>query len=229
MPSKQLNSLDVEDYREQIQALEFDGKQIENLTQQTIEKIDEMLDDDLFNQTNLNIIQSLARESVVNVPTLIDNKVDHDDNDCSQESHVVIKSNERIEMLIEYVKHESFVFMENAEKIRVLIDLNMIHQNTISYDVQCLWKNELVQMQGNISSNQMKILLYYRNRSEIGTRLLKQPCISDYWEHLIEMDEDCFFHLRMILYNLRLFYLRLYDMLNCWIDSSSYLKDSSHI
>ncbi|CAF5225530.1 unnamed protein product, partial [Rotaria magnacalcarata] len=102
-PKKLNNSIDESD-RELIQALELDGKRIENLIKENVEKLDRMLDDDLFNQTNLNAIQSLARESVVNVPALIDNKLN--DDKSSLESHLVIKSNERLEILVERVKHE---------------------------------------------------------------------------------------------------------------------------
>ncbi|CAF4745227.1 unnamed protein product, partial [Rotaria sp. Silwood2] len=131
MRTKKLNIPNIEDYQELLQALEHDGKHIENLTKETIEKIDHMLDDDLFNQTNLNIIQTFARESVVNIPTLIDNKIN--DNNSSDKSHLVIKSNERLELLIEHVKHKTFLFTENAEKIRSLIDLNVMYKNNIDY------------------------------------------------------------------------------------------------
>ncbi|CAF3742528.1 unnamed protein product [Rotaria sp. Silwood1] len=215
MRSKKVNVPDIEEYQELLQALELDGKHIENLTKETIEKIDQMLDDDLFNQTNLNLIQTLARESVVNIPVLVDNKIN--DENFSNKSHLVIKSNERLEILIERVKYETFLFNENAEKIRSLIDLNVMYKNDIDYKTQYLWKNEIVQMQGQISSNQMDILTYYRNRSEIGINILKQPRISDYWEQLIEIDEDFFFKLRIILYNLRLFNLRLYNIVYRWM------------
>jgi hypothetical protein len=215
MSHKKSNIPGVEGYQELLQALELDGKRIEYLTMETIEKIDQMLDDDLFNRTNLYTIQSLARESVVNVPTLIDN--DH----LSNKSHLVIKSNERIEILVERVKHEGCLFIENAEKIRGLIDLNVMYKNEIDCDTQRHWKNELVQMQGQISSNHMDILSYYRNRSEIGLNILKQPRISDYWEQLIEIDEDFFFKLRMILFNLRLFNLRLFHIVYHWIHFSN--------
>ncbi|CAF1247711.1 unnamed protein product [Rotaria sordida] len=218
MRPKQLHIRNIEEYQELLQALEFDGKHIENLTKETIEKIDHMLDDDndLFNQTNLSVIQTLARESVVNVPTLVDNKINNDNNPIDK-SHLVIKSNEQLEILIERVKYEIFLFMENAEKIRTLIDLNVMYKNNIDYEIQYLWKNELVQMQGQISSNQMDILIYYKDRSEIGINILKQPRISDYWEQLIEIDEDFFFKLRIILYNLRLYNLQLYHIVYCWI------------
>ncbi|CAF0999828.1 unnamed protein product [Rotaria sp. Silwood1] len=219
MRSKKVNIPDIEEYQELLQALELDGKHIENLTKETIEKIDQMLDDDLFNQTNLNLIQTLARESVVNIPVLVDNKIN--DENFSNKSHLVIKSNERLEILIERVKYETFLFNENAEKIRSLIDLNVMYKNDIDYKTQYLWKNEIVQMQGQISSNQMDILTYYRNRSEIGINILKQPRISDYWEQLIEIDEDFFFKLRIILYNLRLFNLRLYNIVYRWMYSSN--------
>ncbi len=42
----------------------------------------------------------------------------------------------------------------------------------------------------------------------------------DYWTELIEIDEDCFFQLRMILFNLRVFHLRLYHIIYHWIHSS---------
>jgi hypothetical protein len=217
MRSKKFNIPGVEGYQELLQALEFDGKRIEYLTMETIEKIDQMLDNDLFNRTNLDIIQLLARESVVNVPNLIDNKINDDDENFSHKSHLVIKCNERLEMLVEYVKSEAFLFTENAEKIRGLIDLN---NKEIDWEIQSLWKNELIEMQGQISSNQMDILIYYRNRSNIGINILKQPQISDYWIELIEIDEDFFFKLRMILFNLRLFNLRLYQIVYHWIHFS---------
>ncbi|CAF3731026.1 unnamed protein product [Rotaria socialis] len=214
-PKKLNNSIDETD-RELIQALELDGKNIENLIKENVEKLDRMLDDDdLFNQTNLKAIQSLARESVVNVPTLIGNKLN--DDKSSLESHLVIKSNERLEILVERVRHEVFFFIENAEKIRVLIDLNVMHNNGIDYETQCLWKSQLIQMQGQISSNHMDILNYYQNRSDIGISILNQPRASDCWEQLIEIDEDFFFKLRIILHNLRLFNVRLYDIVYRWI------------
>ncbi|CAF4967207.1 unnamed protein product, partial [Rotaria magnacalcarata] len=80
----------------------------------------------------------------VNVPALIDNKLN--DDKSSLESHLVIKSNERLEILVERVKHEIFLFIENAEKIRVLIELNVMYSNGIDYETQCLWKNQLIQM-----------------------------------------------------------------------------------
>ncbi|CAF4399605.1 unnamed protein product, partial [Adineta steineri] len=85
---------------------------------------------------------------------------------------------------------------------------------------QLLWKNEIIEMQGQISSNHMDILNYYRNRSEIASNILKEPRISDYWEQLIEIDEDFFFKLRTILFNLRLFHLRLFRIVYNWIHPS---------
>jgi len=222
MRSKKLNIPGAEGYRELFQVLEIDGKHIEYLTMKTVEKIDQMLDDNLFNRTNLYIIQSLARESVVNVPDLIDNKIN--DEHFSHKSHLVIKCNERLEILVEHVKYQALLFTENAEKIRGLIDLNVIFNEGVDCEVQSLWKNELVEMQGQISSNQMDILIYYRNRSNIGINILKQPHISDYWAQLIEIDEDFFFKLRMILFNLRLFNLRLYQIVYHWIYSSEKIK-----
>jgi hypothetical protein len=222
MRSKKLNIPGAEGYRELFQALEIDGKHIEYLTMKTVEKIDQMLDDNLFNRTNLHIIQSLARESVVNVPDLIDNKIN--DKHFSHKSHLVIKCNERLEILVEHVKHQALLFTENAEKIRGLIDLNVMFNEGVDCEAQSLWKNELVEMQGQISSNQMDILIYYRNRSNIGINILKQPYISDYWAQLIEIDEDFFFKLRMILFNLRLFNLRLYQIVYHWIYSSEKIK-----
>ena len=209
MRSKKANIPGAEGYRELLQALETDGKCIEYVTIENIEKIHQMLDDDLFNRTNLDTIQSIARECVVNVPTI-------NDQNFSQKSHLVIKCNERLEMLVEQVKHHAFLFIENAEKLRGLIDLNVMYNYRIDSEIQSLWKNELIHMQGQISSNHMDILNYYRNRSEIGMNILKQPCNSDYWSELFEMDEDFFFKLRMILFNLRLFNLRLYQIVYRW-------------
>jgi len=218
MRSRKINIPGDEGYRELLQALEYDRKRIEYLTMETIEKIDQMLDDDLFNRTNLDIIQSLAHESVVNIPNLIENKIN--DENISHKSYLVIRCNERLEILVERVKYQAFLFTENAEKIRGLIDLNLMFNKRIDCDVQSVWKNELIQMQGQISSNQMDILNYYRNRSNIGINLLKQPRISDCWIQLIEIDEDFFFKLRMILFNLRLFNLRLHHIVYYWIHSS---------
>jgi hypothetical protein len=218
MRSRKINIPGDEGYRELLQALEYDRKRIEYLTMETIEKIDQMLDDDLFNRTNLDIIQSLAHESVVNIPNLIENKIN--DENISHKSYLVIRCNERLEILVERVKYQAFLFTENAEKIRGLIDLNLMFNKRIDCDVQSVWKNELIQMQGQISSNQMDILNYYRNRSNIGINILKQPRISDYWIQLIEIDEDFFFKLRMILFNLRLFNLRLHHIVYYWIHSS---------
>ncbi len=95
-----------------------------------------MLDDDLFNRTNLDIIQSLARESVVNVPDLIDNKIN--DEHFSNKSHLVIKCNERLEILVEHVKHQALLFTEIAEKIRGLIDLNVMSSEGIDCEAQSL-------------------------------------------------------------------------------------------
>jgi hypothetical protein len=218
MRSKKANIPGAEGYRELLQALEVDGKRIEYVTIEAIEKIDQMLDDDLFNRTNFDTIQSLARECVVNVPNLVDNKLN--DENISHKSRLVIKCNERLEMLVERVKHKAVLFTENAEKIRGLIDLNVMYNNGIDCELQSVWNNELIHMQGQISSNYMEILNYYRNRSEIGTNILKQPRVSDYWAQLIEIDEDFFFKLRMILFNLRLFNLRLYHIAYRWIHFS---------
>jgi hypothetical protein len=208
MRSKKLNIPGVEGYRELLQTLELDGKRIEDCTMKTIERIDRMLDDDeLFNRTNLEIIRSLARESIV------------DENITSNKSHLMIKCNERLEILVEHVKQEAFLFTEHAEKIHGLIDLN-----GINCEMQLVWKNELVQMQGQISSHQMDILNYYRNRSDIGINILKQIQISDYWTQLIEIDEDFFFKLRMILIHLRSFYQQLYQIVSHWIHFSSKIK-----
>lgn len=213
MRSKKINIPSVEGYRELLQTLEFDRKCIEDCTIKTIEKIDRMLDDDnLFNRTNLDIIRSLARESVV------------DENITQKKSYLMIKCNERLEMLVERVKQEAFLFTENAEKFRGLIDLNVMYKNEIDCELQSLWKYELVQMQGQISSHQMDILNYYRNRSDIGMNLLKQPQISDYWVQLIEIDEQFFFKLRMILIHLRSFNRQLYQIVSHWIHSSNKIK-----
>lgn len=205
MRSKKLTIPGDEGYRELLQALEFDGKHIEYLTMENVDKIHQMLDNNLFNQTNFDRIQLLSRESVVNIP---------------EKSHLVIKCNEQLEILIEHVKNQMFLFTENAEKIRGLIDLNVMFSEEIDSEIQSLWKNELVQMQGQISSNQMDIIIYYRNRSEIGINLLKQPDIIDYWTQFIDIDENFFFKLKTILCNLRLFNLRLHHIVYHWIHSS---------
>jgi hypothetical protein len=57
----------------------------------------------------------------------------------------VIKCNERLEILVERVKYEAYLFIENAEKIRGLIDLNVMYKNGIDCQIQSEWKNELVQ------------------------------------------------------------------------------------
>ncbi|CAF1463109.1 unnamed protein product [Adineta steineri] len=211
MSHKRIKIPGAEGYSELLNALEHDGKNIEYITIETIEKINQMLDNDLFNRTNLDSIQSFASKSVVNIPTLNDNNDTYD---------LVIKCNERLEILVEHVKHEEFLFIENAEKICGLIDLNVMYNNRINYETQLLWKNEIIEMQGQISSNHMDILNYYRNRSEIASNILKEPRISDYWEQLIEIDEDFFFKLRTILFNLRLFHLRLFRIVYNWIHPS---------
>ncbi|CAF1465835.1 unnamed protein product [Adineta steineri] len=211
MSHKRINIPGAEGYRELLNALEHDGKNIEYITIETIEKINQMLDNDLFSRTNLDSIQSIASKSVVNVPTLNDNTNTYD---------LVIKCNERLEILVEHVKHKEFLFIENAEKICGLIDLNVMYNNRINYETQLLWKNEIIEMQGQISSNHMDILNYYRNRSEIASNILEEPRISDYWEQLIEIDEDFFFKLRTILFNLRLFHLRLFRIVYNWIHPS---------
>ncbi|CAF1337774.1 unnamed protein product [Adineta steineri] len=211
MSHKRIKIPGAEGYSELLNALEHDGKNIEYITIETIEKINQMLDNDLFNRINLDSIQSIARKSVVNVPTLNDNTDTYD---------LVIKCNERLEILVKHVKHEEFLFIENAEKICGLIDLNLMYNNGINYETQLLWKNEIIEMQGQISSNHMDILNYYRNRSEIASNILKEPRISDYWEQLIEIDEDFFFKLRTILFNLRLFHLRLFRIVYNWIHPS---------
>ena len=125
-------------------------------------------------------------------------------------------------ILINYVKYEICSFMENAEKIRDLIDLSIRHNSNMNNnEIKYLWKTELVQMQEQTSSYHMYISMYYRNRSEIGTNILEQPQISDHWQQIIEIDEDCFFKLREILVNLRLFNLRLYRIVYQCIYSSN--------
>ncbi|CAF4257185.1 unnamed protein product [Adineta steineri] len=166
MSHKRINIPGAEGYRELLNALEHDGKNIEYITIETIEKINQMLDNDLFSRTNLDSIQSIASKSVVNVPTLNDNTNTYD---------LVIKCNERLEILVEHVKHKEFLFIENAEKICGLIDLNVMYNNRINYETQLLWKNEIIEMQGQISSNHMDILNYYRNRSEIASNILEEP------------------------------------------------------
>jgi hypothetical protein len=204
MRSRKINILGEEGYRELLQTLEYDGKRIEDYTMKTIEKIDRILNDDkLFNRINLEIIRTHARESIV------------DENITPNKSHLMIKCNERLEMLVECVKQEAFTFTEHAEKIRGLIDLN---------GIDCEWKNELVQMQGQVSSYQMDILSYYRNRSDIGINILKQSQMNDYWTQLIEIDEDFFFRLRMILIHLRSFNRQLYQIVSHWIHFTSKIR-----
>lgn len=199
---------DAQGYEEIIRALEFDGQHLEHLTADAVEKIDRMLDDDPFDRTHLERIRSLARESVVNVPNL------------DERPHLVIKCNERLEALVERVKHEAFVFTENAEKMRSLIDLNVLNAAGLDCQRQETWKNELVDMQGQVSSDHMDILAYYRRRSAIGIDLLHRPRVSDYWMELLEIDEDFFFKLRTILYHLKLYNVRLHQLVYRWLHVS---------
>ena len=208
MQPKRPNLSSTKRHRKLLKTLELESKRIESLTMETIEKTDRMLDDDLFNQTNLHSIQSLARKSVVSVPTQLDDRM-NDDN-LNENFHLIIRSNERLEMLVEPIKHEIFLFTQHIEKVYSLIELNRLRKDGIADEIKCLWKSELVQMKEQISSNHVNILNYYQNRGEIAKHIFKQPHISDYWEQLIEVDEDLFFKLRIILYNLRLFNLRLH-------------------
>lgn len=216
MRSKKLHSISGDErYHELLQALEYDGKHIEYLTKEIVEKIDQMLDNNLFNQTNFDHIQSLSHDSIVHIPNLIENQV-HD-----SKSYLIIKSNQRLEILLEHIKYQMFLFTENAEKIQGLIDLNIIFNENIDYEIQSLWKNELVQMQGQISSYQMDIIIYYRHRSDTGKNLLKQTTdTNDDWRQLIDIDEEFFSKLKTILCNLRLFNLRLHHIVYLWIHSS---------
>ena len=68
-------------------------------------------------------------------------------------------------------------------------------------------------MQGEISADQMKIRDYFRERSDLATKILQQPRISDHWMALFELDEDFFFRLRWILHRLRSFARRLTETL----------------
>ena len=93
MGSKRSASLHAE--MELLQALRFDLQQLKS--SQT-EPIDRMLNETLASDRNLSLIQSFARESVVNVPALIDEQ--------SPLGHLVIRSNERLEALIDRVKEQ---------------------------------------------------------------------------------------------------------------------------
>lgn len=212
MCTKKCKLVGMEGFQEIIEALEYKCKRIEDATMETIEKIDRILDSDLFNRNSFDFIQSIARKCVVNVPNLTDDK-NHED--YFHESNLVIKCNERLEYLVERIKPEMFAFIENVELFRGLFDLNGIYNdnNKNNYEIQLSYNVELVQMQADVSSDYMDILNYYKNRSKIGSNLLNQPRCSDYWIELIEIDEDFFYKLRMILFNLRLFYLRLYKMM----------------
>ena len=83
------------------------------------------------------------------------------------------------------------------------------------------WKNELIHMQGEISADQMKIRDYFSERSDLATKILAQPRISDHWVTLFELDEDFFFHLRWILHHLRSFSQRLSDIVGA--------RDEGHV
>ena len=185
-----------EGYREVLHALELAGEDLEQTLAESIERIDQMLDED---QHHLSAVQAFARESVVNVPALLE-----------QTGHLVIKCNERLETLLEQVKGEAFRFTEHAEEMRRLIDLNLVRTSGGK------WKAEVLHWQGEISSDQRHLLNYYRDRSEIAARMLEQPQISDYWIQLLELDEDCFFKLRLILFHLRLFNVRLAQLVSHW-------------
>ena len=202
-----------EGYREVLHALQLDGERLEETLIGSIDMIDQMLDEDLCHQNHLSSIQSFARESVVNVPALIDQS--------SQTGHLVIKCNERLETLVHQVKEQAFQFTEHAEEMRRLIDLNVVTKNGVEQQLAVKWKGEVVHWQGEISSDQMHLLRYYRDRSEIASRLLDQPRISDYWIELVELDEDCFFKLRTSLFHLRLFNVRLSHFVSHWLDCCS--------
>lgn len=180
---------------ELLEVLHFDLQQI---ILSPIETIDRLFDETFASDRNLPLIRSFARESVVNVPALID--------EDSPLGHLVIRSNERLESLIEQVKEQAWIFIENAEKCRSWIDLNPLAKGVD-------WRNELIQMQGEISADQMKIRDYFRERSDLATKILHQPRISDHWMALFELDEDFFFRLRWILHRLRSFSRRLTEML----------------
>lgn len=185
---------------ELLEVFRFDLQQMKNSTNETL---DQMFNETLTSDRNLELIRSLARESVVNVPALID--------DESSLGHLVVRSNERLESLIEQVEEQTWIFIENAEKYRSWIDLNcFVKGNEL--------KNELIQMQGEISSDQMKIRDYFHERSDLATEILHQPRISDYWVGLFELDEDFFFRLRWILNRLRSFSRRFVEMLNETVD-----------
>ena len=203
MLRKKVNTPGAEGYRELLQAFVNNGRQVEDVAMEMIDKISKMLN----HHDSFQRIQCFARESIVKVPNLVDD----------QQSHLVVRCNEGLENLTECVKREGQVFLENAEKIRGLIDLNVMGENSVDAETQLCWKNDLIQMQDDVSSNHSEIVNYYRARSEIGLNILKQPQINDYWEELIELDEDFFFKLRGILFNLRMLYLRLLRIVYEWI------------
>ena len=189
-------SVSYHSQNELLEVFRFDLQQMKNSTNETL---DRMFNDTLTSDRNLELIRSFARESVVNVPALID--------DESPLGHLVVRSNERLESLIEQVEEQTWIFIENAEKYRSWIDLNrFVKGNEL--------KNELIQMQSEISSDQMKIRDYFHERSDLATEILHQPRISDHWIGLFELDEDFFFRLRWILNRLRLFSRRFAEMLN---------------
>ncbi|UJR08692.1 hypothetical protein I4U23_012950 [Adineta vaga] len=74
----------AEGYRELLQALVNNGRHIEYMA---IEMLD---NDDLFNRENVKTIRSLARESIVKISSLVDNK----------EFDLVIKCNERLDICL---------------------------------------------------------------------------------------------------------------------------------
>ena len=191
-----------EGYRELLKIFEYDGKQLEFLTIEKLEKLEKILENDLF---DLNIIQTISRECIVNISV--------------NDSNLLIRTNQRLEILFELIKYESFVFIEYAENFRGLIDLNIISKKGIDCQIQSLWKNELLEMQSEISSNQMEIINYYKNRHEIGLNIFKQGSINNHLEQLIEIDEEIFYTLRMIVLNLRKFYFKFYNIVYQWIHS----------
>ena len=180
---------------ELLDVLHFDLQQIKS---SPIETIDRLFNETFATDRNLLLIRSFARESVVNVPPLID--------EDAPLGHLVIRSNERLESLIDHVKEQTWIFIENAEKYRSWIDLHPLGKGAD-------WRNDLIHMQGEISVDQMKIRDYFRERSDLATQILHQPRISDHWFALFELDEDFFFRLRWILHRLRSFARRLNELI----------------
>ncbi|CAF0960142.1 unnamed protein product [Didymodactylos carnosus] len=207
-----------EGYNELLQALEVDGRRIGYNAMKAAQKAEQLLEDDLFGRKYLETIRSRARECVVSVP--YDTNNSHDQGDCmspitTNKIHLIIKCNERLENLCDQIKHLGFILMENAEKLRGLIDLNIVN---VDNETKSAWKNELIQMQSIISSNCALIITYYHDRSHTSSYVLRHPTVSDSWQQIIEIDEDFFSKLRIFLLNLRLFNVRLYNIIQNWLN-----------